>query len=344
MSQDPKPKLVIAMPRTNAMIAIGAAKSFYCAHSRDMEIAVKFEGGGSVLTHNFNMLLGMALDMRDRGEATHFSMIHADIEAQPLDWPDILYREMTAHKGHFIAANVPIKDNYSPDKIRTSTAIRGLASEDELWGPRRYILVQDRPTAVPDGFALAVYRSRDRLPSAGRELVAIAGDRGGFDEMHIRVFDAAGRIAAEAEAEADETVADPLRSLLRTLPDPVTFDADTRRAIVLAAVDLIGYEPAWTFGPEAVCGDDEVLLLNSGLTMLDLHAPGLDGYAYQWFNRIVRDPQTGKYVSHFRSEDWEFSHHLQNSGARVLATWKVPVLHYGDRAWPSFAQPTYGKS
>lgn len=325
------------MPRTNAMVTMGAAKSFYCAYSKDMDLAVKLEGGGSVLTHNFNMLLAMALDMRDRGEATHFSMIHADIEAKPLDWPDILYREMIAHGGHFISANVPIKDNWSQDKIRTSTAIRGLASEDELWSPRRYILVQDRPTAVPDGFTLAVHRHRKQLPKVGKELIAIAGDKGKFEDLHIRVFDASGCINEEASFKVDDVTADPLRSHLRPLPEPITFGADARRAIVQAAVDLVGYCPAWTFGPDAVCGSDEVLLLNSGLTMLDLNAPGLDGYAYSWLNRIVRDPQTGQHASHFRSEDWEFSHHIQDAGAQVLATWKVPVLHYGDRVWPNFA-------
>lgn len=338
MSQEPnsKPKLVIAMPRGNSTVTMGAARTFYCAHSKEMDIAVKLEGGGSASNQNFNILLGMALEMRDKGEATHWAMIHADIEAQP-DWPDILYRELVAHDGHFVSANIPIKENLPQPKIRTSTAVRGLACEEELWGPRRYVMVDDRPIPVPDGFALEVYRFPDQIPAAGKSLVAIAGDRGCFDDLQIRVFDAAGRIVEDADIAADDATADPLRSLLRPLPEPIDFDADTRRAIVRAAVELADYRPAWTFGPETICADDEVLLLNIGLCMLDLNAPGIDGFAFTCLNKLVKEAETGKYRALFRSEDWEFSHHLQDAGARVLATWKVPLLHHGERAWPSYA-------
>lgn len=332
-------KLVIAMPRGGSHVVQGAARGYYCATSTSMNIVAKLEGGGSASNHNYNILLAMALDMRDHGDATHFAMIHADVDPQIVDWPEVLYQEMIANKGDFISSVIAIKDQ-SPNP-RTSTAIRGLATEVELWGPRRYIMVKDHPTKVPDGFSLGVVEAHEGMPDAGQELVCIARQAGSdnWENLKIRFFDAAGRIVVDiGETSFKGTHEDRkiLRNLLARLKPGDQIDKALRDSLVTSAATLAGYEPLWTFGPEHVCKSDEVLLLNNGLCMFDLRHDWWDECIYTCLNRVDKDPETGAYIARFRSEDWEVSHFLQKKGARVLGTWKVPIVHHGETAWPNY--------
>lgn len=93
--------------------------------------------GTSLLPKTFNHLFCQAMDMRDRGECTHFAMLHDDI------WPEnfflnTLWREMQSSGADVISAVVPIKD---APWWRTSTAI-GLVNDP--WIVPRYIRAQDR--------------------------------------------------------------------------------------------------------------------------------------------------------------------------------------------------------
>ncbi len=93
----------------------------------------------SLLPRTFNMLFSEALDLRDKGEVTHFAMLHDDIWPENW-WINTLWHEMQASGADVISAVIPIKD--SP-WWRTSTAI-GLV--DDPWVVPRYIRAQDRET------------------------------------------------------------------------------------------------------------------------------------------------------------------------------------------------------
>lgn len=88
-----------------------------------------------------------------------------------------------------------------------------------------------------------------------------------------------------------------------------------------------------TFGPEAVCREGEVLLVNTGLFLADLRRPYWDDFAFEFHTRIRSTP-SGR-VAECRSEDWELSHHLHEAGARVMATWKVKLQHEGTAKYPN---------
>ena len=88
---------------------------------------------------------------------------------------------------------------------------------------------------------------------------------------------------------------------------------------------------------EGLTGQRGPLLVNTGCWVADLRKPwafdtdevGRLPWAFRFQNEIRRDPATGFYKSFVASEDWLFSHHLAEVGARVYATRKVPVAHLG---------------
>jgi hypothetical protein len=99
-----------------------------------------------------------------------------------------------------------------------------------------------------------------------------------------------------------------------------------------------------TFGPEHVCGPDEVLLINTGMWLADLHHPFWDHFidhartgtsAFQLHSRIVKHGQ-GQYQVETRSEDYELSHDLAEFGCRYVATWKPRLKHIGQHAWRNY--------
>ena len=73
----------------------------------------------SLLPQAFNELLCKALDSRDRGEATHFAMLHADVWPEPF-WITDLWRLMRTHEADVVSVVIPIK---RPGWLETSTAI-----------------------------------------------------------------------------------------------------------------------------------------------------------------------------------------------------------------------------
>lgn len=90
-----------------------------------------------------------------------------------------------------------------------------------------------------------------------------------------------------------------------------------------------------TFGPEHVCRDGEVLLVNTGLWLADLRKSWWNGFAFNLHSRID-NPAPGVYTVETRSEDWEMSHHLHEHGARVMVTRKVRLKHEGPSAWKNY--------
>jgi hypothetical protein len=70
----------------------------------------------------------------------------------------------------------------------------------------------------------------------------------------------------------------------------------------------------------------------------DITKPWVESICFDFLNRIRRT-STGQRVPEFVPEDWLFGSQLMESGAKVIATRKVTVLHSGasdypnDRAW-----------
>jgi hypothetical protein len=88
-----------------------------------------------------------------------------------------------------------------------------------------------------------------------------------------------------------------------------------------------------TFTADDVCGNDEELLVNTGLFLADLRAKWWDTFGgFVFHNRIIRT-EDGNRLEQFRPEDWELSRHIRKAGGRYAATWAVPVAHVGSFSW-----------
>jgi hypothetical protein len=88
-----------------------------------------------------------------------------------------------------------------------------------------------------------------------------------------------------------------------------------------------------TFGPEDVCGEGEVLLVNTGCFLADLRRPWWDDFAFEFHTRIIK--RDGKRIAQLAPEDWLMSRHIQAAGGRVMATWAVDLAHHGAGVWPN---------
>lgn len=80
-----------------------------------------------------------------------------------------------------------------------------------------------------------------------------------------------------------------------------------------------------TFGEEDT---SRKLLLNTGLWVCDLRKPWVDGWCFCSKERVVKNAK-GNWTAEVSSEDWQFSHYLNEHGAKIYATSKVKVLHEG---------------
>lgn len=87
-----------------------------------------------------------------------------------------------------------------------------------------------------------------------------------------------------------------------------------------------------TFGPDDVCDDDEVLLVNTGLWLCDLRDPFWDTACFRFVTRTGFDAD-GRRVSEIRPEDWELSRDMDAAGLQYRATWKVDIVHHGNHGY-----------
>ena len=108
----------------------------------------------SNMAHGFNRALCFALNMKLKGEATHFAMLHADTVPDPW-WLDTLYDEMVRTGAHWIAVISPIKDSHGT----TSTAI----GYTDRWNPWARITMHEAH-ALPETFSTeALGENADQL-------------------------------------------------------------------------------------------------------------------------------------------------------------------------------------
>lgn len=234
MTRPSRPRVFVAMPRygliaPESMIGKLVASSRDAADDDAVTIVAHGDCSSSLLPHSFNLQFAEALDLRDRGEVTHFAMIHSDVAPSGY-WLNDLWRIMRTRGDDVVSAVVPIKDQVPG---RTSTAV-GWRSDP--WSVKRFIHLDDR-ASMPE-----------------------------------------------------------------------------------------------TFGPRDVCGDDEVLLVNTGLWLADLRRPYWDRFAFGFQTRIIKD-DSGKRSAWVRPEDWEMSRMLDSESAPYSATWAVKLRHLGVYWW-----------
>lgn len=136
-SSDNVPRVLVSMPH-GGTCTLQSARSFYLARQSRCRIVAHADAASSAGLHNYNSLVCEALNRRDRGEVTHFAMIHADVQSLDSAWLDTLVAEMERTGCDVISAVVPIKAQTGDPP--TSTAV-GLRSDP--WRLARYIHVSD---------------------------------------------------------------------------------------------------------------------------------------------------------------------------------------------------------
>lgn len=91
-----------------------------------------------------------------------------------------------------------------------------------------------------------------------------------------------------------------------------------------------------TFTGKDVCrpsDPDEVLLINTGLMLIDLRHPFWDTFTFQVHAAILE--KDGKRFPIFRPEDWEMSRELDKAGLTYASTWRPYAEHIGSKTWPN---------
>lgn len=141
------PKVVLGMPRYKEEASFGAVQAFDFPTLGACEVLKAGSPKTSLLDHCFNLCWADALDKRDTMGATHFAMIHADVDPKP-GWLDPLWEEMVAREAHVVSTVIPIKNSCG----LTSTAINpdDCYAEFGTWVPRR--LVMKEVVRLPETF------------------------------------------------------------------------------------------------------------------------------------------------------------------------------------------------
>lgn len=94
-----------------------------------------------------------------------------------------------------------------------------------------------------------------------------------------------------------------------------------------------------TFGPKQACKPGQVLLINTGLMVIDLRRPEWDEWIWPQDCRFKR--HEGRRVNQLRTEDWEFSRFMHSRGIRYLCTSKIETRHWGLDYWSSKPESIY---
>ncbi len=129
-----KPKVFLVMPN-HGMMHPDVARTWYDpawpSSRRTLDLVESLEMRQSSIVGSFNTLWGVALDKRDKGEATHFAMQHNDVEP-PAWWLDDLYGVMRVRNVACVSANIGIKHHE-----RTEVSA-GVANRADKFDRRRF--------------------------------------------------------------------------------------------------------------------------------------------------------------------------------------------------------------
>lgn len=95
-----------------------------------------------------------------------------------------------------------------------------------------------------------------------------------------------------------------------------------------------------TFSTADVASEpDDVLLINTGMMLIDLRVPFFDDFAFRFRDDILIHPVTGKRQAYVCPEDWLASREMDAAGVPFSATWAVKTFHYGPSIWNSHEIP-----
>lgn len=137
-----KPRVVVGMPRYHNAASFGAVKAMLWPTHGMCEIVHHMTPCTSILEHCFNQIWCHALNMKKDVGATHFAMIHSDVDPQ-LGWLDTLMSELKKFDADLVSVVIPIKNSCG----LTSTALH----TGDLWNPRRLTLTE--AMQLPETFA-----------------------------------------------------------------------------------------------------------------------------------------------------------------------------------------------
>lgn len=120
-------------------------------------------GVGFSGAEDFNLCWIDALNCYERGEITHFAMLHGDITPDPYQrWLDVLLEEMDKHDADLVSAHVSIKDG-------SGVCSCGVGDIAEPWGAFRRFTQAEILNEFPETFnaAIAGYPDRPLLVNTG---------------------------------------------------------------------------------------------------------------------------------------------------------------------------------
>lgn len=202
-----------------------------------------------------------------------------------------------------------------------------------------------KPSADPKKHVYLVDARNSSLPSCFNDPFCLAlnlrdaGKCTHFAMQHSDIRSVNGwlDILADVMVETGAAVVSTVVAIKQNVPDPTVStgvgkvaDRWTTRAFRRSDYHCLPE----TFGTADVCEPDELLLINTGLWLADLSHPTWDTFpGFAQFHKIGRDPATQQWRGWQRTEDWELSYHLHETGAPYVATWRVPAWHMGYTEW-----------
>lgn len=138
-----RPKVFVGLPFYGMAPVPCILASQSVANKGTIDIADMKGYSISSLVDCFNALWSEALNLRDRGEATHFAMLHSDCQPEP-GWVELLWQQMLARPTAAVVSVVNcIKDQDSNPRMSTAYSPKG-----NPWGATRFIRYQDRAEIV----------------------------------------------------------------------------------------------------------------------------------------------------------------------------------------------------
>jgi hypothetical protein len=143
MDQATQHRIYLAVPGHN--ICWGTVTGVINSSSK--HIVKPFNGGvGFSGQEDFNILWTDAQNAFNRGEITHFAMLHGDITPDPSQrWLDILLEEMDARGASLVSSVSPLKDN----RGLTSS---GICDLNDSWRPWRRFTMKEIHESLPETF------------------------------------------------------------------------------------------------------------------------------------------------------------------------------------------------
>ncbi len=151
-----EPRIFLACPTFDGTRCDGSANGIrFCSKRYLVNSAYNIS---SLMDQSFNLLWALALEQADRGEATHFAMIHSDVEPEVF-WLDTFMDIMESRGCDLVSAVIPIKDGHG----LTSTAI---SHPTDPWKIERRLTMSELDT-LPETFGAEICPGRHLLVNNG---------------------------------------------------------------------------------------------------------------------------------------------------------------------------------